>query len=281
MLSWHGLRAGDTINNDQLCSIFKCAPQGGMRRSLTKNSLIIVSNHVESLYEDRWVDDVLHYTGMGQSGDQSKSFAQNKTLDESNINGVEVYLFEVFKQKEYTYRGRVELAEEAYQENQPDDTDRIRKVWVFPVRVTGEERHYQPSKELVDKVRQQLEKKAKKMSIKNLEKRAKYPRKTSIVRNVNTITYDRDPYVSEYAKRRAKGKCQLCECPAPFQNKQGDPYLETHHIVWLARGGEDTIYNTVALCPNCHKKMHILDLPTDVHILTQAALKEGINNETS
>ncbi|MBD7970410.1 HNH endonuclease [Paenibacillus sp. Sa2BVA9] len=281
MLSWHGLRAGDTINNDKLCSIFKCAPQGGMRRSLTKNSLIIVSNHVESLYEDRWVDDVLHYTGMGQSGDQSKSFAQNKTLNESNINGVEVYLFEVFKQKEYTYRGRVELAEEAYQENQPDDTGSIRKVWVFPLRVTGEKRHYQPSKELVDKVRQQHEKKAKKMSIKNLEKRAKYPRKTSIVRNVNTITYDRDPYVSEYAKRRAKGKCQLCECPAPFQNRQGDPYLETHHIVWLARGGEDTIYNTVALCPNCHKKMHILDLPTDVHKLTQAALKEGINNEAN
>ena len=119
------------------------------------------------------------------------------------------------------------------------------------------------------------------MSIKNLEKRAKYPRKTSIVRNVNTITYDRDPYVSEYAKRRAKGKCQLCGCPAPFQNRQGDPYLETHHIVWLARGGEDTIYNTVALCPNCHKKMHILDLPTDVHKLTQAALKEGINNEAN
>lgn len=41
------------------------------------------------------------------------------------------------------------------------------------------------------------------------------------------------------------------------------PYLETHHIVWLARGGEDTIFNTVALCPNCHKRMHILDLEAD------------------
>lgn len=54
-------------------------------------------------------------------------------------------------------------------------------------------------------------------------------------------------------------------------NKQGEPYLETHHIVWLARGGEDSIENTVALCPNCHKKMHVLDLPTDVaKIMTKA-----------
>ncbi|WP_429628901.1 HNH endonuclease [Tunturiibacter psychrotolerans] len=37
------------------------------------------------------------------------------------------------------------------------------------------------------------------------------------------------------------------------------PYLECHHIVWLARGGDDTIENTVAMCPNCHRRMHVLD----------------------
>ena len=35
--------------------------------------------------------------------------------------------------------------------------------------------------------------------------------------------------------------------------------METHHIEWLSKGGSDTIDNTVALCPNCHKKMHILN----------------------
>ncbi|MEW8959821.1 HNH endonuclease [Neomoorella humiferrea] len=27
--------------------------------------------------------------------------------------------------------------------------------------------------------------------------------------------------------------------------------------------GEDTINNTVALCPNCHRRMHVLDLAAD------------------
>jgi 5-methylcytosine-specific restriction protein A len=39
--------------------------------------------------------------------------------------------------------------------------------------------------------------------------------------------------------------------------------LESHHIKWLSKGGEDTIQNTVALCPNCHRRVHALDLPSD------------------
>lgn len=58
--------------------------------------------------------------------------------------------------------------------------------------------------------------------------------------------------------------CELCEEPAPFQRKDGAAYLEAHHIIWLARGGQDTIENTVALCPNCHRRMHLLNLAADV-----------------
>ena len=60
---------------------------------------------------------------------------------------------------------------------------------------------------------------------------------------------------------------KLYNQPAPFKNIDGEPYLETHHINWLAAGGQDTIKNTTALCPNCHKKMHILNLKSDVAIL--------------
>ena len=55
----------------------------------------------------------------------------------------------------------------------------------------------------------------------------------------------------------------LCEQEAPFKNTKGEPYLETHHVVWIAKGGEDTIENTVALCPNCHRKMHVVDSEID------------------
>lgn len=279
MTNWHGLNPGDVINNDILCEIFKCSPQGGMRRALRTNSLIIVSNHIESLYDDRWIDDVLHYTGMGRRGDQSLTHTQNKTLNESNTNGVEVYLCEVFRDKEYTFRGRVQLVRDPYQENQPDDDGNMRKVWVFPVTLIGEGKKFQPSEDAIRHANEIQEKKASRMSFNDLKKRAKNARKTSSRRSGTVTTYNRDPYVAEFAKRRAEGICQLCENPAPFHNKHGEPYLETHHVDWLARGGEDSIGNTVALCPNCHKKMHILDLADDVEKLKRKALEE-ISNET-
>ncbi len=82
-----------------------------------------------------------------------------------------------------------------------------------------------------------------------------------------TSCYTRSADVVKRTKARANGVCQLCGKPAPFMDKHGDPYLETHHIVWLSRGGEDSTSNTVALCPNCHTKMHIVDAPADVKAL--------------
>lgn len=81
----------------------------------------------------------------------------------------------------------------------------------------------------------------------------------------------RSSLVASIVKERAAGVCQLCNKPAPFYNKSGEAYLECHHVVWIARGGDDEVYNAVALCPNCHRKMHILDEAKDVEYLTQIA----------
>jgi 5-methylcytosine-specific restriction enzyme A len=51
--------------------------------------------------------------------------------------------------------------------------------------------------------------------------------------------------------------------------KDGEPFLEIHHIKWLSNGGDDSIDNTVALCPNCHRKMHALNLQKDIISLRQ------------
>lgn len=83
--------------------------------------------------------------------------------------------------------------------------------------------------------------------------------------------YYRNRYVALYAKRRANGICELCENKAPFLDKDDQPYLESHHIVWLSEGGSDTIDNTVALCPNCHRKMHIVNDENDVAKLKEKA----------
>ncbi|MBA1447033.1 MAG: HNH endonuclease, partial [Gammaproteobacteria bacterium] len=111
------------------------------------------------------------------------------------------------------------------------------------------------------------------LSDKELEEKAlnsQSKRKPKKSKGTTTI-YERNKYIAELAKRKAKGKCQLCIKKAPFKNKSGQPYLETHHIKWLSKGGKDTIDNTVALCPNCHKKMHVINASSDVNKLLRAA----------
>lgn len=101
-----------------------------------------------------------------------------------------------------------------------------------------------------------------------LKKYAEKYSKTPVKQTSSVIkSYHRNSYIARYAKERAQGICQLCNNEAPFNDKNGNPYLESHHIVWLKNGGADSIDNTVALCPNCHKKMHIVNDMNDIDYL--------------
>jgi 5-methylcytosine-specific restriction protein A len=115
------------------------------------------------------------------------------------------------------------------------------------------------------------------LSNNDLQKKIREAKKTPKKTTVETTAYDRNSYIVEYTKRRAKGVCQLCEAPAPFNDNDDRPYLECHHIIWLSEGGEDTIDNAVALCPNCHRKVHILKEADDVAKLHKKA-EEKIKN---
>ncbi len=92
----------------------------------------------------------------------------------------------------------------------------------------------------------------------------RYAEGTGSVRKTVRTDYKRSKEVIDIAKKRASGKCQLCGKPAPFKNKNNEPYLEVHHIDWLSRGGVDSTDNAVALCSNCHAKMHVVDDPKDI-----------------
>jgi hypothetical protein len=127
-----GLKINSVIDNHQLCEIFKCAPQGGMRRSHRTNTLVLISDRT-NIYQDREINGIYYYTGMGQVGDQELK-SQNKTLAESTTNGVAVHFFEVLKKREYTYRGEVELVGQPYTDRQPDNNGNMRNVWIFPLR---------------------------------------------------------------------------------------------------------------------------------------------------
>ncbi|WP_298529621.1 HNH endonuclease [uncultured Ruminococcus sp.] len=128
------LEIGQILKNCDIVEIFKCGNMGGMRRSKTTNTLVIVSDYTKGLYHDKWIGGVLHYTGMGKSGDQDINWAQNATLSECGYNGVDVHLFEVIDAGEYIYCGRIELVDKPYAETQPGEDGADRLVWMFPIR---------------------------------------------------------------------------------------------------------------------------------------------------
>jgi predicted HNH restriction endonuclease len=68
--------------------------------------------------------------------------------------------------------------------------------------------------------------------------------------------YNRSPIVAEYILRNSSGICECCQNRAPFLRENDEPYLEIHHVKMLSEGGSDTITNTIAVCPNCHRELH-------------------------
>lgn len=100
---------------------------------------------------------------------------------------------------------------------------------------------------------------------KRLTRLAAAPKKPGVVKTVS-ISYDRNPDVVAEVLYRANGTCEICRSPAPFLKRTDrTPYLEVHHIVRLADGGDDTVENAVGICPNCHRNSHfgILEEVTD------------------
>jgi len=273
MIKSVNLIPGAILTNGEICRLYKCSPQGGMRRSIRTNTLVVVSDHTRGIYEDKWIDGKLHYTGMGLKGDQGLASNQNKTLAESDKNGVEVHLFEVFESGKYVYNGRVKLAAKPYQEKQKDVSGIQRSVWVFPLELVDSKEPATIPEEALEKYEIKKEKQLKQLSDQELDERLKTKSGKAIKRKIVSNQYQGDPEIKEKAKRLAKGKCNLCGLDAPFLDKNNKAYLEGHHIILMSRGGPDTVTNVVALCPNCHTKMHVLELASDIE-----KLKEFVKN---
>lgn len=77
--------------------------------------------------------------------------------------------------------------------------------------------------------------------------------------SVNTTVYHRSRKVRDWVISHANGKCESCSNRGPFQLSDGSWFLEVHHVKHLSLGGSDTVENCVALCPNCHREIHISD----------------------
>ncbi|EOF54189.1 hypothetical protein SCW_01495 [Enterococcus faecium EnGen0131] len=266
------LEVGRVYTNKEISEKFKCSKQGGMRRSHQTNTLVLFSDQTGSnVYKDKWLNGILQYTGMGLKGDQVLDKNQNKVLANSKSNFVKIHLFETFKPKEHTYLGEVYLAGQIYTVNEKDSSGNSRKVYKFPLALINQEQLIE-DKDIYNQEENQtrhirnlsdakLEEEARKVSNYNKKMAAKYVNEEEFCFSKTKI-YKRNPFVSEYVKRLAKGICQLCQEKGPFI-KDGVPYLHCHHIEYLSQGGKDVIENCIALCPNCHARIHELELPDD------------------
>jgi len=263
---------GQVVSFDDIRSIVPQASFGaGILYSKNYNCLIILSKH-DSLYEDEWRGNTLHYTGTGRSGDQDLYYRDNRFLANLHLTKLPVYLFES-SNKVYTYRGEVMLSEKRYQATKPDKDGLMRKVWIFPLTLVSDG---SVPEEYIAEYEKEKKKQVKKLSISQLQSQAvKSSSKTSSYRQATSKQYIRNQSIARYTKLKANGICELCEKPAPFFDKDGEPYLESHHVRWLERGGADSIDNTVALCPNCHKKMHIVEDKNDFDKLITIAKKRA------
>lgn len=74
-------------------------------------------------------------------------------------------------------------------------------------------------------------------------------------REGKTNAFVRSADVRQAVLSRANGVCECCR-QIGFQTDSGAAYLETHHVLPLAEGGPDEIWNVVAICPNDHRRAH-------------------------
>lgn len=86
--------------------------------------------------------------------------------------------------------------------------------------------------------------------------------------------YQRSRDVRNYVLARSYGICEGCASPAPFMRRDGTPYLEPHHLRRVSDGGPDHPAHVIALCPNCHRRVHAgADGPSYNSTLKEAMLR--------
>lgn len=225
---------------------------GGQQRSgiITPANyrLVIAITGEEGLehgYADRLrPDGVFEYFGEGQVGDM-QMVRGNRAIARHSIEGRSLLLFRNSKDG---LRLEGEMVVEGYHyRDAPDRDGNIRKAIVFELRqleAINEALNGQPIGLAVDfSALRELAFSAAKTTPKTGNK-------------VRSTVYERSAHVRAYVLARANGYCEGCGTLAPFKRKNGDPYLETHHLHRLSDGGPDHPAHVIALCPVCHCRIH-------------------------
>lgn len=198
-------------------------------------------------YDDEFTDDgTFYYTGEGRDGDMTMD-GGNAAIRNHKQRNHELHVFEIEDGAwQVNYVGEYEYRDH-YWPRLPDRNENMRDAIRFELVPAGGSHIDVGSRNLQEMSLEELREKAKK----SLSRRSE-----ATTRTASSTTYPRSEVVKQYALRVADGVCQGCEGEAPFVDKDGEPFLEVHHLHRRSDGGADHPDNVIALCPNCHRRVH-------------------------
>lgn len=203
-------------------------------------------------YTDQWDEDnsTYLYTGEGKRG--------HMTLDRNNLaiaehakTGRALYLFKSLgKSKGYRFEGEFSCAD-TFREPQLDELKKERSAIVFRLVRDGS---IEPISEA--DIEEEADLPNSLETARQAAIAACTPGTTEPGQSAPRKIYQRSRKVAHYVLMRAKGICECCLKTAPFLKKDGNHYLEPHHVNRLSDGGLDHPRYVGAICPNCHREIH-------------------------
>jgi 5-methylcytosine-specific restriction enzyme A len=199
-------------------------------------------------YADEWIDGVFHYFGAGQEGAMEWKRGNRAIRD----SGKDLHLFEE-DGRGLRYWGQLDYAGFRYRDGVPDKHGKKRRAIVFLLTpredLIREEARKRPQRRLDRRWS---------MDLGELRRRARRSRKVRTPGEARRWVYERSEDVRVCVLRRANGICEGCGKKGPFPTRAvpARPYLEPHHTERLSDDGPDDPASVIALCPNCHRRVH-------------------------
>jgi 5-methylcytosine-specific restriction protein A len=243
------LKEGNRYNREELHQKYGGTKYRGIAPSQDHPYVFIFTGESgqEHGYRDEFHGDTFIYTGEGREGDMEMERGNRAIRDHKDANR-ELHLFESTNEAWIvTYLGQYECAD-WFEEQLPDTNGNMRDAIRFKLQPVDNEISIEESS--LDRVdTEDLYNRAAEAS-------AGTEREGETATTTTHRSYSRSEVVKEYALRVADGVCQGCRKDAPFFDEDDEPYLEVHHLFRRRDGGPDHPDNVIALCPNCHRRVH-------------------------
>lgn len=198
-------------------------------------------------YEDGWqeAEQTFLYSGEGQLGDMDFTRG-NRAIRDHVVDGRQLLLFEALGKGLVRFSGEFVCAGYDFGTG-PDRDGTMRRTIRF---------HLAPIErsEVIDEPLQEAA--TDLATLRDRAITASLPASTANWKEARTVLRARSQVVKAYVLRRAAGICELTGEPAPFLTRDGEPYLEVHHIRRLSDGGLDHPVNCAAISPTAHREIH-------------------------